>query len=157
MGTRFNITEAARTRGKSQNVKSDVKLATSASKSLEQTVSSVLGAKFLSGLCKFNLDLLDLVAGVMVNLDGTGNEDSGLNEKCNRWGIEGLVSKAPSERHANARDLHFFSVNGRPVELPKVSRALSDAWRSFDSSGKRPACMLRFQLPNEMYDGKSFQ
>ena len=136
-----------------KNAKSDVKLATSASKSLEQTISSVLGAKFLSGLCQFSVDLKDVVADIV---DEASNEGGDLNEKWSQWGIDGLVSKATSEKNAVARDLHFFSVNSRPVELPKVSRAISEAWRSFDSSGKRPACVLRFRLPNEMYDGKYF-
>ena len=82
--------------------------------------------------------------------------------------VEGLISKAPkaTSGQALARDLQFFSVNGRPVELPKISRLLGDVWRSFDtasaaaaaasggsaSSKKRPACILSFFLPNDMYD-----
>jgi len=89
--------------------------------------------------------------------------------------IEGLISKAPAATagQALARDLQFFSINGRPVELPKISRSLGDVWRSYDSDGgggggggaggkggagnsassrKRPACVLSLFLPNHMYD-----
>eukprot|EP00978_Attheya_sp_CCMP212_P021348 scaffold62195_cov54-Attheya_sp.AAC.1 len=66
------------------------------------------------------------------------------------WKIDGLVSLPGS----SSRDLQFFSVNGRPVELPKLSRALGEIWRTFGESNgkKRPACVLALTLPNHMYD-----
>ena len=54
-----------------------------------------------------------------------------------------------------ARELQFFSINGRPVELPKFSRTLSNAWREFNSSiagTKRPACVIQLTLPTCTYD-----
>mmetsp|Transcript_20420 Transcript_20420/g.28720 ORF Transcript_20420/g.28720 Transcript_20420/m.28720 type:complete len:185 (+) Transcript_20420:993-1547(+) len=74
--------------------------------------------------------------------------------------LEGLVSKAPGSVSSGkaARDLQFFSINGRPVELPKISRAIGEIWRSFDcikSNGecrKKPACVLAITIPNSMYD-----
>ena len=51
-----------------------------------------------------------------------------------------------------ARDLQFFSVNGRPVDIPNFTRAIGDAWRNFDHLGKKPAVALDVKLPNSMFD-----
>ena len=102
----------------------------------EETISSVLGSTFLSGMSRISIDL------------GVDNSD--------KWRVEGLISKAP---HLTARDgsvarnAQFFCINGRPVELPKVSRALSDVWRKIETtSRKKPACVLHFTLPRNSYD-----
>ena len=103
---------------------------------LEETISSVLGSTFLSGMSRISIDL---------PVDNT-----------DKWRVEGLISKAP---HLTARDgsvarnAQFFCINGRPVDLPKVSRALSDVWRKIESSSrKKPACVLQFTLPKHSYD-----
>lgn len=103
---------------------------------LEETISSVLGSTFLSGMSRISIDL--------------PVDDS------NQWKVEGLISKAP---HLTARDgsfarnAQFFCINGRPVDLPKVSRALSDVWRKIETtSKKKPACVLQFTLPKNSCD-----
>lgn len=150
VGTRFNVIDV--NEGNKGVKKIETKLATSASKSLRQTVSSVLGVKFLSGLCEINIDISQCFTHL-----GNAEDDEVASDSCTQlWTITGLVSNAPSTTNSSAaRDLQFFSVNGRPVELPKVSRVLSDAWRAFDSSdSKRPACILQLSLPNREFDGK---
>lgn len=148
LGTQFNLTDVNAPNSKSK-CKSDVRLATSeSSNTLEQRTASVLGTKFLSGLTRIEINLHSAV-------DSSGDET--------RWKMEGLVSHSPTSPHsAAARDLQFFSINGRPVDLPTVSRVLGDVWRLFDpttmgngsgSGGRRrPACVLAFTLPNNMYD-----
>jgi len=90
------------------------------------------------------------------SVETTLNTDAN-NAEDNKWKLQGLISHAPASPHpANVRDLQFFSINGRPVDLPSVSRVLGDVWRLFDpsaSSGRRrPACILAITLPNNMYD-----
>lgn len=70
------------------------------------------------------------------------------------FGIRGLVAKPPTGEGASsgARDLQFFSVNGRPVDIPNFTRAIGDAWRNFDHLGKKPAVALDVKLPNSMFD-----
>jgi DNA mismatch repair ATPase MutL len=67
-----------------------------------------------------------------------------------------MISNAPNYNQRNiAREIQFFSVNGRPVDLPKVSKLLSEVWRNFNSNEgtkRRPACMLCLYLPNSMFD-----
>ena len=104
---------------------------------VEQTVSSVLGSKFLAGMCRIQIDLTMAV------------------NKNQHASVTGLISKAPSSTNnqAMARELQLFSINNRPVELPKVSRHLNELWRNLDSGQKkRPACVLQFSLPRSAFD-----
>ena len=125
------------------------------SKSIKETVSQVFGSKFLAGLCPLQVDLTRAISIGSKDAEDISNSETGAY----MWRIEGLVSKAPSAapNGKSARDIQFFSINGRPVELPKVSQVVADAWRNFesvnaDASKKRPACILRFSLPNSKFD-----
>mmetsp|Transcript_22090 Transcript_22090/g.33512 ORF Transcript_22090/g.33512 Transcript_22090/m.33512 type:complete len:1094 (-) Transcript_22090:91-3372(-) len=107
---------------------------------LEQTISSVLGSRFLSGMSR-------------ISLDSPAGEGSA-------WRVEGLVAKAPmltARDGSVARNAQFFCINGRPVNLPKISKAISDAWRMLEGAStekkrKKPACVLHFCLPKNSYD-----
>ena len=153
----------------------------------EDTVSAVLGTKFLGGLCRCRVDLTGAVvraarqAQAQQSTRGDDHPNPHPNDPTTLlpgvFRVEGLVSKAPAATAAPgqplARDLQFFSINGRPVDLPKISRAMGDAWRSYDGGGgggrgagrgtggtasssarkkQRPACILSLFLPNHMYD-----
>jgi len=190
LGVKFTLIDVKGKVG-SNSFKTEIKLATSInSRNLEDTVSSVLGSKFLSGLCDIKVDLSDIIhqhyAEVMdMELQNSKdlkpeNTATNYNEPPNgpietenkelpshhspfTWKLEGLVSKSPSfsneislnksQSKGLARELQFFSINNRLVDLPKLSRVLSDAWREFDSSNsKRPACIIAITLPKYMID-----
>ena len=106
---------------------------------LQTRTSSILGTKFLDGLSGINIDL-----------------SSAIKEgKPSSWKVQGLVSHSPASPHpATAREHQFFSVNGRPVDLPSASRVIGDVWRRFDTgeTGRRPACIFAFTLPNQAFD-----
>ena len=131
LGVKFNLFDIA------SNGREELRLSTMYGTSkLEETISSVLGSNFLSGMSRLSIDL-----------------PVGDSNQCR---VEGLISKAP---HLTARDgsfarnAQFFCINGRPVDLPKVSRALSDAWRKIETtSKKKPACVLHFTLPKNSCD-----
>ncbi len=113
-------------------------------------MSSILGSRFVSGMTRVSIDLEPALYDNNNSVDTTTQQDGSV-----QWKVEGLVSKAPSLTARDgsvARESQFFSINGRPVELPKISRAISDAWRAFEGTKKRPACVLCFTLPNNEYD-----
>mmetsp|Transcript_36023 Transcript_36023/g.43396 ORF Transcript_36023/g.43396 Transcript_36023/m.43396 type:complete len:1051 (-) Transcript_36023:88-3240(-) len=173
LGVRISLTDVIKN---GMSCKSDLKMVTSASSTkLEDTISSVLGPTFLSGLTKFrSIDLTEICASsVKLKLSDQDSKLSlptikGSNDY--KWKLEGFISKAPNDTETTqlkssvhrmqnktcvARELQFFSINGRPVELPKFSRTLSNAWREFNSSiagTKRPACVMQLTLPTCMYD-----
>ena len=142
------------------------------STTLSETISSVLGPKFLAGLCELSVDISTIVSqakGQKKKKDDHHHDHHDQNDQNDslkkiqpvqcQWKIEGLISKAPDTvtNQIVARELQFFSLNGRPVDMPKISRAIGDAWRGFDtssasSSKRRPACVLSITLPNSMCD-----
>ena len=66
-----------------------------------------------------------------------------------RGGGGGSSSASPST------DRQFFSVNGRPIDSPRLARALNEAWRSLGSpatAASRPAAVLDLRLPPGTYD-----
>jgi DNA mismatch repair protein PMS2 len=75
--------------------------------------------------------------------------------------IEGFVSRATAGSGRASGDRQFFYVNGRPVELPKMARALNEAYRSLSSPAaatSKPVAVLDFRfvcpfslLPCEKY------
>eukprot|EP00985_Skeletonema_marinoi_P016795 scaffold9069_cov134-Skeletonema_marinoi.AAC.5 len=162
MGVQFTFTDVATTAA-AKNKKTVVRLATSdSSKTMEARVASVLGTKFLAGLTRIELDLQSAVNDN--NNDSVEAAEKNHGNNMEKWSMSGLISHSPtSPNPGNARDMQFFSINGRPVDLPSVSRVIGDVWRTFDPSiegsgggskrsGRRPACVLAFTLPASMYD-----
>ena len=112
--------------------------------------------------------------------DETKNEDV-----CYNWGIRGLISIEPSLIAAAAaaqknqrqkrgritstagggsggsdrvRSVQYYSINGRVVDLPKVTTLLRKLWTTFSNSTanntkqKKPSAILEFTLPNNSFD-----
>ena len=138
----------------SPKCKTEVKLSTSQnSTSIKDTTSQVFGSKFLAGLTPIHIEL---ASAIISSSELKEVENAGVNK--DMWRIEGLVSKAPGTESSGkaARDIQVFSINARPVELPKVSKIIAEAWRQFETvsgdSKKRPACILGMYLPNCMFD-----
>jgi DNA mismatch repair ATPase MutL len=136
LGVRFNLIDVVK---KGNSHREEIKpSSTNSTTRVEQTVSSMMGSRFLSGLTRVSIDLTPAI-----------------QDSQDKWSVEGLISKAPALTARDgsvAREAQFFSISGRPVELPKVSRAIGDAWRAFEGIKKRPACVLCFSLPNNEYD-----
>ncbi|CAB9504250.1 protein MutL [Seminavis robusta] len=111
---------------------------TANSKKLEDTISSILGSKFLASVAPVTIDLASAV-------DESSPKGS--------WKLEGFLSKAASDQDGNnvKAGQQFFCINGRPVELPKVARTIGDVWRSMGSK-KKYSCILTLTLPNQEYD-----
>lgn len=134
--------------------KSDVILSTTAtSRSVENTVSSVLGAKFLMGLIRINIDLQSILVNTKKEPHSESKKSNQI-ETSKQAKIEGLISTNPVDKDC-ARDLQFFSINDRPVDLPKMTRLLAEVWRSSESTtaaSKRPACVLKLTLPRSQFD-----
>jgi DNA mismatch repair protein PMS2 len=69
------------------------------------------------------------------------DEPSGLE-------ITGLVSKAAAGTGRVAGDRQFFFVNGRPVDLPKGTKVLNEAFKTLSSpaaANSKPMAILNFR------------
>jgi len=163
VGVRFHVVDVTGTLGSPQ-CKSDTRLTTNEkSVSYQDTISAVLGSRFLAGLCPIHIDLSSFIESGAQRV-GRGVMTNDLSTNPAAWRIEGLVSKAPSCSNMGekvAREVQFFSMNGRPVDLPKFSKVILDTWKIYDCLGngiaddsirKRPACILGLYLPSYMID-----
>lgn len=120
----------------SSSGREEVALATSGSSTkLEQNVSSVLGHKFLGTLSPLEISLDDMLQ---------------RDENICHWGITGLVSTNPRGDMPN-RTVNYYSINGRVVEIPKITLVLRKVWNGFGGR-KKPSCILSLTLPNDAFD-----
>lgn len=108
----------------------------SSSTKLEETVSAVIGPKFLKTLSPLELNLKQIF----------DHQDS---EYIN-WGITGMISKNPKDK-PQQRTINIYSINGRVVDIPKLTNLLRKIWKGFGGT-KKPSCILSFTLPNDKFD-----
>jgi DNA mismatch repair protein PMS2 len=127
------------------------RMATSAtSETLQETVSVLLGAKTLKSMQLVEISLDPILQRI-------------YGENLYQWGIRGLVSKEPSvvqamqqqsssSRGSGAiRMVQYYSINGRVVDLPKLTDLLRKLWKAFGGK-KKPTIVLDLTLPNEAFD-----
>ena len=63
----------------------------------------------------------------------------------------GFVSSPAAGCGRSSSDRQYFYVNGRPVDLPRVSKTLNEVYRAFNSA-QFPAAVVDFRLPTDAYD-----
>ncbi|RZB85274.1 DNA mismatch repair protein PMS1-like isoform X1 [Glycine soja] len=120
-GVRFVCTN---TTGK--NVRSVV-LKTQGSGSLKDNIITVLGMNTFSCLEPVTLSISD---------------------SCK---VEGFLSKSGQGNGRNLVDRQYFFVNGRPVDMPKVSKVVNELYRGANSK-QYPIVILNFTVPTRTYD-----
>ena len=72
----------------------------------------------------------------------------GGNTNCR---VVGFISKPEPGCGRAGADRQFYYVNGRPVDVPKIAKAVNESYRSFNSA-QAPMVVLDFQLPLDAYD-----
>ncbi|KAJ7520122.1 hypothetical protein O6H91_20G067500 [Diphasiastrum complanatum] len=100
---------------------------TQGSESVKDNIITVFGTKTAACLDPLDVKLLDTIQ------------------------IEGFVSKPGSGSGRSSGDRQYFYVNGRPVDMPKVSKLLNELYKSFNSQ-QYPMAVLNFILPTAAYD-----
>ncbi|KAG6495274.1 hypothetical protein ZIOFF_043068 [Zingiber officinale] len=109
-----------------KNTKSVV-LKTSGSSSLKDNIINVFGLNTFQSLDSLNFS---------------------LSEDCK---VEGFLSKPQNGSGRTTAYKHYFFVNGRPVDMPKVSKLVNELFRS-SSSKQFPIVILNFTIPATSYD-----
>lgn len=105
----------------------NVVLRTQGSGSIKDNIVTVFGTKTLA--C---LDPLDIC----------------VSDGCR---LEGFLSKPGSGSGRASGDRQFVYVNGRPVDMPKVTKLLNELYKSYNSQ-QYPMVILNFILPTTAYD-----
>jgi len=144
-----------------------VVIGTQGSNSIEDNISSVFGGKFLTSLMTINLSINK---EVNTNTE-TGNDEVVMDEgnlpipvnssHCDNGkiidsnkvecSISGYVSKAGLGVGRSDNDRQFIFCNGRPVDLPKVTKVINEVWRRYEMKQK-PACILNIKVPSGTFD-----
>lgn len=65
--------------------------------------------------------------------------------------IHGFVSKSGAGIGRSNNERQFLFVNGRPVDMGRLTRAVNEVWRVYEMKHK-PAFVLNLQLPPRTYD-----
>jgi len=66
--------------------------------------------------------------------------------------IDGWVSKCDPNCGRCSSDRQFLFINGRPVDLPKISRMVNDIYHSFCNHKTYPIFCIDFELATDRYD-----
>ncbi|KAK1278172.1 DNA mismatch repair protein PMS1 [Acorus gramineus] len=67
------------------------------------------------------------------------------------WKVEGFLSKPGFGCGRNMGDRQFFYINGRPVDMPKVSKLVNEVYRTSNSK-QYPIVIMNFTVPAKAYD-----
>lgn len=76
---------------------------------------------------------------------------SSADTSLRRRELRGYVSKASGGIGRETGDRQLFFLNGRPVDLPKLTRVLNETWRQYEMNHK-PACILELVLAPGEFD-----
>ncbi|KAK1315829.1 DNA mismatch repair protein PMS1 [Acorus calamus] len=68
-----------------------------------------------------------------------------------RLEVEGFLSKPGFGCGRNMGDRQFFYINGRPVDMPKVSKLVNEVYRTSNSK-QYPIVIMNFTVPAKAYD-----
>lgn len=144
-------------------------LSTSGGTKLRDHVAELFGADFLASLTDIDVELPcggrsaaqlrasrggapDMSSHVEASDGDTvhdGEDGDALSVPQAR--VTGLVSKAGTGVGRSNNEKQFFYLNGRPVDLPRVMKALNECWRQYEM-GHKPAAILNFALPHGTFD-----
>ncbi|XP_006647441.1 DNA mismatch repair protein PMS1 isoform X2 [Oryza brachyantha] len=102
-------------------------LRTQGSSSLKDNIITVFGSNTFKCLQPFNVT---------------------ISEGCQ---VDGFLSKPGPGSGRNSGDRQFFYVNGRPVDVPKVSKLVNELYRSSNAK-QYPVAVLNFCIPTTSYD-----
>lgn len=67
------------------------------------------------------------------------------------WKVEGFLSKPGNGSGRNLGDRQYFFVNGRPVDMPKVSKIVNELYRCANSK-QYPIAIMNFVVPARVCD-----
>ena len=72
----------------------------------------------------------------------------GISDTCK---VDGFMSKSGQGSGRNLGDRQYFFVNGRPVDMPKVSKLVNELYRGANPK-QYPIAILNFTVPTRAYD-----
>ncbi|CAK7348293.1 unnamed protein product [Dovyalis caffra] len=74
--------------------------------------------------------------------------DIGISDNCK---VEGFLSKSGQGSGRNLGDRQYYFVNGRPVDMPKVSKLVNELYKGANSR-QYPIAIMNFTIPTRACD-----
>ncbi|KAH8549580.1 mismatch repair endonuclease PMS2 [Umbelopsis sp. PMI_123] len=114
-----------------------------ANKTIRENIANIFGAKVISQIMPVNLSLSETDTPTIKE----------ISDDCNSDGVKvvGFISKPTWGNGRSSADRQYLYINGRPCNLPKISRALNEIFRTFISN-QYPFAILDFRIPNGEFD-----
>lgn len=166
MGVKLSVTNIS-------NGVRQVAFATHQSTKLEENISTLFGAKFLSSLLSFEFRVdEDSLNSVVEEVEDEGDniEESGQssdhevkdNDKNDKdvpsssnvefkATVKGFISRVGVGVGRSDNDRQFVFCNGRPVDMPKIVKAFNEVWRRYEMKQK-PAFILDLKVSAGSFD-----
>ncbi|CAO3632457.1 unnamed protein product [Cunninghamella echinulata] len=110
-------------------------IATNGNANLRDNITNVFGAKMVTQIMPFEIEIKE-----KTDLD---TESHGK--------IIGFISKPQFGVGRRSTDRQYFFINGRPCQLPKISKAFNELYRNFISN-QYPCVIANFIIPTDSYD-----
>jgi DNA mismatch repair protein PMS2 len=120
---------------------------------MRASIASVLGRTQASAMERCTTDVL-----LSIPRNAAGSTGAGSSGECNDiYGLRGFVSKTSHGGSGGGGKLsgawQFFFINRRPVDMPRVARAINESFRRFAlTSNASPAFVLSLSVPPGTFD-----
>ena len=116
--------------------KSAIVFATRGNSTTRDNIANVYGAKTLSALVPFDLQL---------------EFERNLTQKDNKIIVQGHISRPVFGEGRQTPDRQMFFVNGRPCGLPQIAKAFNEVYKSFNVS-QSPFIFADLKMDTNAYD-----
>ncbi|KAJ3178373.1 Mismatch repair endonuclease pms2 [Geranomyces variabilis] len=124
-------------------------------KSMKENISNVFGVKVLESLAAVNLVLRTSAPDADAQIEQiTADREEEAEESSSQdfcVEVSGYISRPSPQMARNSGDRQFLYVNGRPCDIPRVSKAINEVYASFVTQ-KYPVTILNLQLGTDRYD-----
>jgi DNA mismatch repair protein PMS2 len=124
---------------------------------LRSSVTAVWGPKALENVLDINLELDVGIDRLMAKREGLDTSYVVLqlltkaDSRSQVVKVAGLISSATWGQGRSSADRQFYYMNGRPVDLPVVAKAVNEVYKSFNTN-QLPFVVLDFTVPRGELD-----
>lgn len=144
VGVRFTVTNLM-PKGKKVSV-----FSTKSNTTFKENIMNVFGAKTLLALIKLDLSL-EMEPSNGPSTQGARNWSTQATDRTMEVRIEGHISRPTFGEGRQAPDRQMYFVNSRPCQLPQVSKAVNEVYKSFNVA-QSPFVFANLIMDTHSYD-----
>lgn len=116
----------------------------------KENITNVFGAKTLLALLRLDLHL-DMAPSTGPSTQGARNWSTQATDRSMVVHVDGHISKPVFGEGRQAPDRQMYFVNGRPCQLPQISKAFNEVYKSFNVS-QSPFVFANLIMDTNSYD-----